>query len=543
MGALEYWRTLQLSHLLPTLDETSLSIIDNQKTTLSERRKLAEQTKEFRALAAEEKLSEFKSLLRMYQNEIDSLTKRMKFAENAFLTLFKKLGDAPDPEPLLGELTSVRRQNEQLSSTVEALLDENQKLRDAEKQRGAELEAMVDRLAREKAAEVERDMREQTGELVHHLKERERDLQRQLSMATQQLMPSDPVESDHGLVARLAELEIMAADLDHANAQLADARALNSRLKAENKCASDPRVSELELEVHTAFGRLEQAEAELRQRTLEHQTELSLAEDSARAQRMELQRLRAELHRCADYDEVKRELDVIKSVEFNTGWDDAAGLEELLVRRNKELENKLVGTKTELAAAEQTAEQMAARAGELEAELTAKASLAAKLETELLSIDQPAHHGLTDIIAGQRDRFRQRNIELEDELRVHAATVDELRRRAEQSRQDNLRLFEEVKYLRSRVGDSVQSKFSSHSADVRHMYEASLNPFNEFHRRETSRRVRSMGIFDRLVYIVGNFVVSHRRARMLVILYITMLHLLVMVTLYYRVQADPDASQ
>ncbi|PIA13542.1 hypothetical protein COEREDRAFT_48893, partial [Coemansia reversa NRRL 1564] len=91
------------------LDEAGLSIVDNQKTSLQERRKLAEKTKEFRAVPDSEKVTEFKPLLRAYQNEIDALTKRMKFAETSFLKLFKSLSEAPDPEPFLQSLLEERR--------------------------------------------------------------------------------------------------------------------------------------------------------------------------------------------------------------------------------------------------------------------------------------------------------------------------------------------------------------------------------------------------------------------------------------------------
>ena len=36
-----------------------------------------------------------------YQTEIDNLTKRSKTAENAFLSVYKVLAEAPDPYPLL----------------------------------------------------------------------------------------------------------------------------------------------------------------------------------------------------------------------------------------------------------------------------------------------------------------------------------------------------------------------------------------------------------------------------------------------------------
>ncbi|KAJ2627128.1 hypothetical protein IW137_005736, partial [Coemansia sp. RSA 1287] len=98
-GAHSYWQAVNLTGLLRDLDATGLAIVDNQKTSLQERRKLAEKTKEFRTVPDESKAVEFKPLLRAYQNEIDALTKRMKFAENEFLRLFKSLSEAPDPEP------------------------------------------------------------------------------------------------------------------------------------------------------------------------------------------------------------------------------------------------------------------------------------------------------------------------------------------------------------------------------------------------------------------------------------------------------------
>ena len=61
--------------------------------------------KEFRALSDDEKLANFGPLLKFYQEEIDRLTSRSKFAENSFLGLYKLLAEAPDP--LIGLTASV----------------------------------------------------------------------------------------------------------------------------------------------------------------------------------------------------------------------------------------------------------------------------------------------------------------------------------------------------------------------------------------------------------------------------------------------------
>ncbi len=75
---------------------------------------------DFKKIPDEEKVNAFKGLLKCasqpltfscslilhfldtaYQTEIDSLTKRSKSSESAFLNLYKVLADAPDPYPLL----------------------------------------------------------------------------------------------------------------------------------------------------------------------------------------------------------------------------------------------------------------------------------------------------------------------------------------------------------------------------------------------------------------------------------------------------------
>ncbi|KAJ2591565.1 hypothetical protein IWW49_001475 [Coemansia sp. RSA 1797] len=85
---------------------------------------------------------------------------------------------------------------------------------------------------------------------------------------------------------------------------------------------------------------------------------------------------------------------------------------------------------------------------------------------------------------------------------------------------------------------------TSVDAKYKTMYEESLNPFHVFHRRETTRRVRSMGVLDRLIYMFSSAVVGSRRARMIMLLYVALLHLLVMITLYRTMlQADEGSFE
>jgi len=134
--AMQTWQNIKLSELQKELDKQGQEIVSNQREALASRKALAEQTKEFKrtnpaasttpaSLSSSGILSSgagagagaededkggagggaggaaFKGLLKNYQTEIDSLTKRSKFAETAFLNIYKLLADAPDPAKML----------------------------------------------------------------------------------------------------------------------------------------------------------------------------------------------------------------------------------------------------------------------------------------------------------------------------------------------------------------------------------------------------------------------------------------------------------
>ena len=62
---------------------------------------------EFKKASADDKLNLFNSLLRGFQEEVDNLTKRAKFAENAFLNIYQKIYEAPDPYPSLASISVI----------------------------------------------------------------------------------------------------------------------------------------------------------------------------------------------------------------------------------------------------------------------------------------------------------------------------------------------------------------------------------------------------------------------------------------------------
>ena len=79
-----------------------------------------------------EKFNTIKILLKAYQGEIDSLTRRSKISETAFLNVYKLLSDAPDPYPLLDaavDQTVKVAEARMLESELGRLREENAELK------------------------------------------------------------------------------------------------------------------------------------------------------------------------------------------------------------------------------------------------------------------------------------------------------------------------------------------------------------------------------------------------------------------------------
>ena len=98
---LDFWQAFDLDTRRMQLDKQGLEMQDAREASQKSKKRLMEQTKEFRRMTDSQKLASTKDILKGYQAEIDSLTKRAKYSDNAFLALYKALYEAPDPAKAL----------------------------------------------------------------------------------------------------------------------------------------------------------------------------------------------------------------------------------------------------------------------------------------------------------------------------------------------------------------------------------------------------------------------------------------------------------
>mmetsp|Transcript_32247 Transcript_32247/g.72769 ORF Transcript_32247/g.72769 Transcript_32247/m.72769 type:complete len:198 (-) Transcript_32247:634-1227(-) len=107
-AALAFWSGYDLDGRRQRLDHTCMEIKTAKDAAQQSRKMLAESTKEFRKMTDAEKMATVKDLIKSYQTEVDTLTKRARASESAFYEMYKGLYEAPDPAPALKAAATAR---------------------------------------------------------------------------------------------------------------------------------------------------------------------------------------------------------------------------------------------------------------------------------------------------------------------------------------------------------------------------------------------------------------------------------------------------
>ncbi|KAI8329959.1 CASP C terminal-domain-containing protein [Chlamydoabsidia padenii] len=643
-AVIQFWKGIRLTTLQQDLDEQGLAIVDNQKDGLVSRKKLAEQTREFKKIPDDEKLQQLKGLLKGYQSEIDNITRRTKYAENSFLSIYKLLADAPDPTPLFEAAVEssaklvdyqtvqqhslqLERELDQAKQCLETTEQQNQELRQANhtlKQTITHLENKVSEQKADELTQKESEMKtQQYNDKIRSYKEREHDLQVQLNQALDQLsqlkathddtqaqLISHNQKYDQEVVGKLAELDIIMMDLERANQRIAELDKKNDDLKNELASVLELQQTELggkvdldtqhEMEINklikdaeTYKDLLKSSESRTSKKIKELSNEIKSLMDSNET-------LKTKLKGFDDYNEIKRELDIMKYVEFSTGDDDddfnakdvlnkdmiQHSLEVQLMEKTKKLENNYTQLKVRYSQLEESSAQEQIILTSLQQQIKEQQQLVQRLEDDLLvrvgTEQQPAtdvprtstssNLGIVEqqqpispsassldltqdttqdktilpIIIQQRDRFRQRNAELEQKSRGLERQLDDIRVDMERLQKDNLNLYERLKFVHvwkeeQQRGATNRSTSIQMTTDVSQndptdkygkLYEENMNPFAQFHRKEEKRRYNQLNSADKLTLKMTRLMFSHRWSRYFLIGYALLLHLLVVTTLY-----------
>lgn len=631
-----YWKDFDLENERSKLDEQGLRIGENQEASLKNRRKLAESTRDFKKASAEDKLKIFQSLLKGYQEEVDNLTKRAKFGENAFLNIYQKLYEAPDPVPALSSATELASKVAELESEsrkvkheLEEYRTESAHLRNQQatvrrlEERNRQLEQQMEEKVKEIVEMKQRSLAEDNQKTLEVLKEREESLQDQLRAAKESVQNMQRLHefgqsqlfefrarSDEERAAKQSELNLLTDEVERAQFRLVSLERekdqLRSQLQAANTedthlqerqdidgsnsledtlTAKEKFISELHAELHNV-------ETSLSMEREQHLTELKKLNalvNEKEASLEELQKNLDERPTAKQVEDLRKKVKILQAVGYNsieaedwelaTTGEDISKLEALLLDKNRKMEHDFTQVKVQLTEKIKAAEHAEAEVKDLESKIEDQQKLITKLEEDILkgysSTDRRMSKteewdlpelGITDmierggvkqgmvdeeqnsmlqVICSQRDRFRQRLRETEEELRHLQEKNKSLTAELEKSKADNVKLYEKIRYVQDytqdrpfsrapkKRGDDLEAGFGSDvETKYRKIYEEDINPFTAFSKKEKERRYKELGIRDKITLTSGRFLLGNKYARTFIFFYSIGLHLLVFTSLY-----------
>ncbi|XP_048122867.1 LOW QUALITY PROTEIN: cut-like homeobox 1b [Alosa alosa] len=392
----QYWKRFDLQELQRELDTTATQLANRQDESEQSRKKLIDQSREFKKNTPEDLRKQVAPLLKSFQGEIDALSRRSKEAEAAFLNVYKRLIDVPDPVPVL-DLA------QQLHVKVQKMHDietENLKLRETLDEYNKEFaevknQEVTVKALKERVREYEQNLKSQAETLAHETKlqlhndysEKERKLQESQESLASKLEEADhktqtlqsaleatqaelfdlKAKYDEESTAKGDEIEMVMTDLERANqraeAAEREAESLREHLTSSNKTLqlANQKTPDTSLEVELS-SKEQEVELSSKEREMTQlledvqrlQTSLTKLRESSANQISSLQEqlhlksntlkeLEEKLQQQADYEEVKKELSILKSMEFPTDGsvqDSSKPLEVLLLEKNRSLQSE-----------------------------------------------------------------------------------------------------------------------------------------------------------------------------------------------------------
>jgi homeobox protein cut-like len=398
----QYWRNFDLQELQRELDTTATELAQRQDESDANRKKLVEQSREFKKGTPEDVRKVVAPLLKLFQGEIDSLSKRSKNAESSFLSAYKKLIDVPDPVPVLDHCLDIQKkahkaqdlelENKKLRETLEEYNHEFAEVKNQEvtikslKEKLKEYEEKMESNAQNRAKEKERELQRQFAEKERQLQETQLSVAKKLGEAehkvatlqsaldrTQSELFDLKAKYDEATSAKSDEMEMIMADLERANERAAAAERATDQLK-QNLASANQNLQQAEQ--MSKAPDMEQAIDILKRSSLE--VELAAKEKEIGQLIEEVQRLQATVNKLRDsgasqvarleeelsaknrtfrmledrlktqddYEEIRRELSILKSMEFSHSSGDEASsaeskaksLEMLLLEKNRTLQ-------------------------------------------------------------------------------------------------------------------------------------------------------------------------------------------------------------
>lgn len=630
----QYWKEFDLQELQKELDTTATELANRQDESDASRKRLVEQSREFKKNTPEDVRKLVAPLLKSFQGEVDFLSKRSKAAEAAFLSIYKKLIDLPDPVSVLEYATTIQKkaqrvvdleiENKQLRDTLDEYNHEFAEVKNQEvtikqlRDKLKDCEEKIEATAEARTKEKEKELQRLFADKERYLQETQLAVAKKLGEAEQRVTTLhaalENVQSelfevkakyDEATTAKSDEMEMVMSELERANERAAGSERQTEQLRQQlvtvnqnqregdttqksadmekaidmlQRSGLEVELAAKEKEISQLVDDVQRLQASLNKMRETTASQVAHLEEELTVKNQAFKYLEEKIKTQQDYEEIKRELNVVKSMEFGgNGEEDAKSksLETLLLEKNRalqsenttlkvsnsEISDKYKNLQVEYQEAVKTAQEQKQLITQLEEDLRSVNALSSMFrgtpegqnvltpggEAEMvaevvkdvaapvaITIDpasKTAADSLLPIIQSQRERYRLRAQELEAQTLGQQQQVSLLQNEIDKLRSDNVKLYEKIRFLqsypqgRTARDDGTEHRYATH-------YEEKLDPFSKFSRTEKQKRYMNLKPYDKITLSMGRFILGNKTARTVTFFYTILLHTLIFLVLY-----------
>lgn len=327
------------------------------------------------------------------------------------------------------------------------------------------------------------------------------------------------------------------------------------------------------------------------------------------------------------YREMEKRLKIIEDLEFSFERDENARsqktIEQLLQEKNKRLQTEITGMKLALVEKEQNLVRVTEEHSQMMDKLKEQSELIKRLEEDLFTQSQDDHLSIFSasmlgvrsdigdanstistssklwapsdtgsgtgssgeepnlamirILSDQRNRYRKRLRDVEEQNQSLHQQISTLNTEMKRLKQDNLKLYEKIRYLESYqvsttgptsqgssdnnttggVIDTIARRITGSASDTpnqadadledptstyRRMYDnsinESINPLSRFHKREKGEFLKRLNPAERIALSTSNLMLSNKFGRIFMFWYTIALHVLVFASLYKSIPRE-----
>jgi len=385
----QLWQDFDLPGTQRLLDDLATEITTKQDGSDVSRKQLIDLMRNFKKSNTEETRLAVAPLLKSFQNEIDSLSKRSKSAEKAFFDIYKKFCDIADPVPTLGycmesmknlqklqdmeietnqlretlaeynvEMAELRTQAKRVEEVEEKLKEYEKNMEDSVELAIIAKEDELNKVFEDKVKNLEEDKLRTTQKLTD-AEQKTKMLQSMLDQCQNELFDLR-AKQDQKKNAVTDEMDLLMTDLDRANqraisaekevallqdklAELKEATSLNQHdQEFDNSEAKDLKMqlNAKEAEVVQLVEDVQKAHRTLQDNDAKNQKRISQLERDLAEVNADRSQLDAKLQHQSDYESIKKDLSILKTLEFPAveTEDDTRPLEVLIMERSKALQ-------------------------------------------------------------------------------------------------------------------------------------------------------------------------------------------------------------